>query len=146
MSSWPTDFTGMRRADAFFGNLATQEQEHASLLQLCTAAAERSQWIESCLGPLHDALPRLEKQMSEAECRLDAMDELTDALQLVIAIESSEVNDTFNGVISATRSEFVKSLRAFQEATTRHLAYIRRSIKKLEPAMQSHCEKMLMTS
>ena len=132
-------------ADEFFSNLAVQEQEHASLLQLCSAAAERSRWIEECLVPLHDALHQLEEGMGEAELSLETLDSLADALRLVIAIESSEVNQVFQGVLSATRSEFVARLRAFQEATTRHLTYICQGIRKLEPTLQPDCEEMLMS-
>jgi hypothetical protein len=81
--------------------------------------------------------------MKEAELSSDTLTNLTDALRLVIEIESSEVNQVFHGVIKATDSDFVGRLRAFQEATTEHLNYICQGVKTFGPALQAECEEMV---
>lgn len=136
-------FSQHAAAGEFFGNLAVQEQEHADLLQLCRAAARHDQWTEEYLDSWQDAMPGLERRMEEAERSLDTQCTLADALRFVIAVESSEINQAYQGVVSATRAEFVMKLRAFQEATSTHLAYISRGIETLDPTLRSDCEELL---
>jgi hypothetical protein len=88
-------------------------------------------------------MPRLEKRMQEAESSLNALTNPTDALRLVITIESSEVNRVFRGVVEATDSAFVRRVDAFQKATAEHLSFICQGVKTLAPELEVDCEDML---
>ena len=80
--------------------------------------------------------------MDAAAESLDATQDLSSALRLVVQIESSELNRVFKGVVDATDSKFVRSLRAFQTAGARHIDYIRCEISRLDPSLAKACESM----
>ncbi len=96
----------------FFETLAQQEQEHFELL---------------------------ERQMDDLEDSLDDLDRLADALRLVIRLEGSEINHVFRGAVSATDSEFVRTLQAFRTAEAKHIAYACDQIPKFEPDLAGEC-------
>lgn len=123
----------------FFETLARQEQEHFELLALCRQLASREGWLEEHFAPWRDAVPQLERQMDDLEDRLDDLDRLADALRLVIRLEGSEINHVFRSVVSATDSEFVRTLQAFRTAEANHIAYACEQIPKLEPDLAGEC-------
>ncbi len=129
-------------ASEFFDTLARQEETHAELLELCQEVAGRSAWDKASLARWRDALPRLERQMWEAESSIESVDDLSVALRLVIQIESSEVNEVFLGIVAAADSAFVRKLRVFNESTAEHLSYIRQSIPELERGLAEECKKV----
>jgi hypothetical protein len=126
----------------FFACLALQEQHHADLLAVCRAASFRSGWNVNIFNPWQDYLPRLEKAMDEAEAAVEHIDSLEAALQLVIQIESSEVNDVFSAAIAASDAAFVKRLKPFQEAMEAHMAYIAEWLPQLSPQMTFACREL----
>ncbi len=125
----------------FFETLAQQEQEqeHFELLALCGQLASREGWLEEHFAPWRDAVPQLERQMDDLEESLDDLDQLVDALRLVIRVEGSEINQVFRGVVSATDSQFVRTLQAFRTAEAKHIAYACDQIPKLEPDLAGEC-------
>ena len=123
----------------FFETLAQQEQEHFELLALCRQLASREGWLEEHFAPWRDAVPRLERKMDDLEESLDDLDQLVDALRLVIRVEGSEINQVFRGVVSATDSQFVRTLQAFWTAEAKHIAYACEQIPKLEPDLAGEC-------
>jgi hypothetical protein len=136
-------FTDRELVRQFFETLAQQEQEHAELLELCRELASREGWLEEQFTPWRDAVPRLERQMDEAEASLKDLDSLADALRLVIQIEGSEVNQVFGSALAATDSGFVRNLRAFQSAITKHIYYICDRIPKLELDLAYECRALI---
>jgi hypothetical protein len=108
----------------FFTVLAEQEQEHADLLLLCLAASSHVGWRLSDLPIWRERVADLEREMREAEATASLITDAHGALDLVLRIESSEVNDVFLAVISASNSEFVKKLRPFSCALEMHMAFI----------------------
>jgi hypothetical protein len=122
-------------AGPFFAGLAEQEQYHADLLEICRAAASRRGWRANRFNPWQDYLPRLEQQMDAAEAALSAIDSVDAALQLVIQIESSEINLVFQAAVAATDATFVRRLRPFQETMEAHMAYIVERIPQLAPRL-----------
>jgi hypothetical protein len=119
----------------FFADLAEQEQQHSDLLEVVRSAAMRSGWNASLFNPWEDYLPRLERQMDAAEAAVREIDSVDAALQIVIEIESSEVNKVFNAILAATEADFVKKLRPFRRAMEAHMAYIAERIPQLSPRM-----------
>jgi len=81
--------------------------------------------------------------MQEAESRLESLGGATDALRLVIQIESSEVNHVYLGIVAATDSNFVRRLNVFREAVLKHIAYICERIPEFEPELAGVCQKLL---
>lgn len=77
--------------------------------------------------------------MDDLEESLDDLDQLVDALRLVIRVEGSEINQVFRGVVSATDSQFVRTLQAFWTAEAKHIAYACEQIPKLEPDLAGEC-------
>ena len=77
--------------------------------------------------------------MDDLEESLDDRDQLSDALRLVIRLEGSEINHVFRGAVSATDSEFVRTLQAFRTAEAKHIAYACEQIPKLEPDLAGEC-------
>ena len=128
-------FADQGPVEEFFVTLARQEQSHAELLELCREAASRAGWKEEFFTPWRDAVPRLEGQMGDAEASLESLGSVADALRLVVQIEGSEVNHVFKGIVSASGSDFVRSLGAFQSAGKKHISYICETIPKLEPTL-----------
>lgn len=126
----------------FFQTLAEQERSHAELLELCRETASRASWLEERFAPWREAVPRLERQMGEAEALLEGLDKLPDALRLVIRIEGSEINDVFGSVVAATDSDFVRTLRAFHTAGTTHIDYIIDQIPRFEPSLADECREL----
>ena len=119
----------------FFAGLAEQEQYHADLLQLCRAAAIRSGWKANLFNPWQDYLPRLEQQMDAAEAAVREIDSVDAALQLVIEIESSEINRVFRAALAATDAAFVKKLKPFQTTMEAHMSYIAERLPQLSPKL-----------
>lgn len=129
----------------FFETLAKQEREHFELLVLCREMARREGWLEAHFAPWRDAVPQLERQMDDLEDSLDGLDRLADALRLVIRLEGSEINHVFRGAVSATDSEFVRTLRAFRTAEAEHIAYACDQISRFEPALARECRGLRAT-
>ena len=126
----------------FFETLAQQEQEHFELLELCRQLASREGWLEEHFAPWRDAVPQLERQMNDLEDSLDDLDHLADAFRLVIRLEGSEINCVFRSAVAASSSEFLKTLRAFQTAEAKHIAYVSDQIPKLEPDLAGECRDL----
>lgn len=131
--AFATVFSDHSDASRFFETLARQEQEHADLLALCSAAARRSGWTAACANPWEDYIPCLEEHLREVEKCLCDIRSLEDALRLVIQIESSEVNRVFEGALASCDATFVRRLNAFRKAMENHISYIVDEIPKLDP-------------
>jgi hypothetical protein len=119
----------------FFAGLAEQEQYHADLLALARAAALRKGWRANLFNPWEVYLPRLEQQMDAAEAAVAGIGSVDDALQLVIQIESSEINQVFDAALAATDAAFVKKLRPFRKAMEAHMSYLVERLPELSPQM-----------
>jgi hypothetical protein len=126
----------------FFATLADQEEDHAELLDLCRAATGRGEWEGKHFDPWRDAVLRLREQMQEAESRANSLESLSDALRLVIQIESSEVNRIYLGIVAASDSEFVRKLRVFHEAGLEHISYICDRIPEMDPKLLDACQEL----
>lgn len=135
-------FLGHEPVSEFFDTLARQEESHAQLLELCRVIANRTIWKEEYFTPCRDSIPHLERQMDSIESSLKFMDSIADALRLVIQIEGSEVNQTFESVVAASGSAFVRKVLAFQTAAENQIAYICEEIPKLEPDLTEECREL----
>ncbi|MEN6458728.1 MAG: ferritin family protein [Thermoguttaceae bacterium] len=123
----------------FFAAMASQEQDHADLLDVARHAAIRGGFRATLFNPWQDYLPRLEQQMEAAEASVAQIDSIEAALRLTIQIESSEINQVFPAAITATDSRFVKRLKPFRKAMESHISYIVERIPQISPSL------MLMT-
>jgi len=128
-------FAGDDRVRHFFSRLAVQEAAHAELLELAETAASRERWDESMAAPWRDVVPGLERKMDRVLSSLGDINNVRQAFEQVIHVESSEINDLFGAVIAASDSCFVKRMRAFRNATLTHLRFICRTIAELEPTL-----------
>ncbi len=126
----------------FFAGLAEQEQHHADLLEVCRSAALRSGWKANLFNPWQDYLPGLEQQMDAAETAVLEIDSVDAALQLVIQIESSEINDVFHAALAATDTTFVKRLRPFRELMEAHMSYMAERLPELSPQLMLACREL----
>ncbi len=129
-----------------FTTLARQEQCHFELLELCALAAGGQEASEACFERWQQMLPRLARQMRRAEAKATEVTTVAEALSLVVAVESSEVNELFAEIVESSRSEFVRRLNVFREAGEQHLAYIGREIPSLAPELAEACRQLLATS
>ena len=128
--------------EPFFTGLAEHEQYHADLLNVCRAAALRSGWKAGLFNPWQDYLSRLEQQMDAAEAAAYSIDSVDAALQLVIQIESSEINEVFEAALAAIDVDFVKKLKPFRGAMEGHMSYIGERIPELSPQLMLACREM----
>jgi hypothetical protein len=128
-------WVSQRPAHDFLLALADQEDLHAELLELCRVAAAQQRWDEQQVAPWRQVVPRIEEFMGDAESAVDDGDTLRAGLQLVLDIESSEINDVFGGVIAAADSDFVRRLSVFGEARKWHLDFVARTIARLDPGL-----------
>ena len=130
----------------FFTTLAQQEQSHADLLRLCAAASKQDeQWLK-VLRSWRDDVVRLDGEMRKAEALVSSVDDLDDAMRLVVQVELSEVNQILLAAMYASSSLFVKRLRPFQKAIETHIRYIAAQLPKLAPNLccdededEQHC-------
>jgi hypothetical protein len=136
-------FGSMELVREFFETLARQEQEHAELLELCRIVAGQSRRGVGFSDSWRDRVLCLERQMREAEVKLRAVKSTADAFWLTIEIESSEINQVFEGIVAAIDSEFVREFQVFRSAGREHLSYVAETITALEPSLKPHCQRML---
>ncbi len=120
----------------FFGALVEHEQQHADLLELCQVAGARGHWKEEYFTPWRDSVPRAEQVMDAAEKAAAAVTTLEKALQVVLQVETSEINAVRDGVFAATAAEFVRNLAAFRNATRDHMTLICRQHPALETTLR----------
>jgi hypothetical protein len=126
-----------------FATLAVQEQEHAELLRVCRHAARRNLIDARCLLPFAQAIPGLEAAMEGAQSFLSSDYGRLEALRLVLRLESSEINQVFDGIVAASPSEFIRTLSVFHMATREHLTYIRNVVSSIEPSLEDECRKLV---
>jgi rubrerythrin len=126
----------------FFAALAGQERDHAELLGLCRAATRRETWDGKRFDTGPEAVLGLQEQMREAESQANSLDSLSDALRLVIQIESSEINRVYLGIMAASDSKFVRTLRVFHEAGLEHISFICERIPEMDPELRDACQKL----
>jgi len=115
-------FSDLGLVGPFFTGLAEQEQHHVDLLEVCRSAALRSGWRANLFNPWKEYLPRLEKQMDDAEAAVYSIDSVEAALQLVIQIESSEINEVFHAALAAGPFENLAGFLGFVNRRVRRVA------------------------
>ena len=120
----------------FFATLAQQEQVHAELLRLCAVASKHGGWRHGVLLAWRDDVARLEQAMCEADTLLSAVNDVDDALRLVIRIESSKVNHAFAATMEASNSAFVQKLRPFKDSIETHFDYVTSQLAVLAPHLR----------
>jgi rubrerythrin len=135
-------FDQLDSVKGFFAMLAHQENGHAELLDLCRTATGREEWDGKHFDTWQDAVPGLQEQLQEAESRANSLDSLSDALRLVIQIESSEINRIYSGIMAASDSEFVRTMRVFPEAGLEHISYICECVPEMDPELRDACQKL----
>jgi hypothetical protein len=64
------------------------------------------------------------------------------ALELVIQIESSEINQVFYAALVATDAAFVKKLKPFRETMEAHMAYLVERLPELCPQLSRACSNL----
>ena len=55
------------------------------------------------------------------------------------ALVARAADFSFEGIVAASGSGFVRELGAFHDATHTHLSYIRRRIPEIEPRLEEDC-------
>jgi hypothetical protein len=137
-----TVFADQGLVGAFFSVLAQGEQYHADLLELARAASIRHGWKAGLFEPWQDYLPRLEQQMDAAEAAVAEIGSIDEALQIVVQIESSEINEVFSAVVAASNAAFIKRLKPFRRAMEAHMDYIVERLPRLSPRMMLACREL----
>ncbi len=80
--------------------------------------------------------------MDATEGTLAEIDSVDAALQLVVQLESSEINQVFYAALAASDSWFVKKLRPFQKTMEAHMAYLVERLPELSPRMLPACREL----
>jgi rubrerythrin len=125
-----------------FADLARQEESHAELLELCHASSSPKAWAERYFEPWRAAVAHLEDEMRSFERRGEEISSVGDALQLVIDLESSEINAAFMTIVDGSRSPFVRVVKAFRSAQQEHTELICRKIPALAPDLADACQAL----
>ena len=136
-------FSDRPEASRFFATLAQQEQSHAELLGICREAAQRGRWHAELPNPWERLVPGLEEHLDLIEGSLDEIVTLKEALQLVVQIESGEINRTFQAILASCDVPFTKRLAAFGRATEIHATYIADQVPKLDPGFLMDSDELL---
>lgn len=135
-------FSHMQELHDFFMKLSRAEEHHAELLELCIASSDRQAWMKRSLEPWRDTVARLEDQMQRFQLRAYQMLSVPGALRLVIAIESSEIDEVFEAIVEASDSRFAQAVEAFRSAGDAHIEEICRTIPKLDPELLAACSAL----
>jgi rubrerythrin len=135
-------FSHLGKLHDFFVNLARAEEDHAELLELCFASSDRQAWTKRSLEPWRDTVAHLEDQMQRFQLRAYHILSVPGALRLVIAIESSEIDDVFDAIVEASDSRFAQVVEAFQSAGDAHTEVICRTISELAPELIELCSAL----
>jgi hypothetical protein len=125
----------------FFTVLAQQEQDHADVLELCQAVMARIGYRIQNLDAWCNCLPYLEEKMLQAEAAAQTIISLNDAIQLVIDIESSEVNHVFHAICANKSSLLVQKMINFRTMLAAHISFISDMLPKLAPEMAAVWEE-----
>jgi len=80
--------------------------------------------------------------MDAAETSVYSIDSVEAALQLVIQIESSEINEVFRAALAATDAVFVKRLKPFRKTMEHHMSYIANRLPELSPQLELACREL----
>ena len=100
-------------------------------------------WCASCGTALAEAeVEYMDHTSPSIYVGFKVIEGLPEALSLVIEMESSKLDSVFDGIVAATDSEFVRRMRAFQDAGTNHINYICRQIVQLEPTLAESCHAL----
>ena len=127
-------FTGPASAREFFETIARHEAEHAELLDLCRIVSRPSSQIPYGLQRWRDTLPVIGARLREVEAAVSDVADLSDALQLVMDVESSGLNEVFSEVLLAVDSAFIVELEVIRTAMRRHVDYVCEKMPELDPA------------
>jgi hypothetical protein len=135
-------FAKTKSAHQFFEVLAQQEEDHAHALQVCWDAAKRGDWKAEPVSLWQDMVLRLKHDVQAIESSLSDTCSLDDALRLVIQIESSEINQVFFGLITATHWNYIRNLQPVREVMDVHIAHICQHIPELAPHLTAACQQL----
>ena len=80
--------------------------------------------------------------MEVAESAVYSITSVEAALQLVIQIESSQINQVFCSALAATDAAFVKKLKPFRETMDAHMSYIVERLPELLPQWTSATQEL----
>ena len=127
---------------AFFKAIGRQEAQHGELLKICKTLANLGNWDQSLFSLWEKKIQTAETQMKNFESKSKKIDSPLASLQLVLAIESSEINPLFTAVVTATTSKFVQSINAYQSATQKHIKYISKRIPEFFPELTNPCKAL----
>ena len=126
----------------FLHGLAQQEQEHGELLELCRAAEGVRRWQAEPAQPWHNDVPRLEEQMQQVLGSINEIHSVDDLVQLIVQLESSELNGIMEKILRASNSAFVRKLAPFQSALEDHIDFICRQIPEFAPRAMAACREL----
>jgi rubrerythrin len=126
----------------FFARLADDESRHAELLELCGTAAESGRWDQAQFTPWRHVVPSLEQYLDDFEHRSERVQDLREALRLVLELESSDLNHVFLGVVAASDSDFVRALDVFWHTSREHTHRICEEISRMEPSLAEQCKSL----
>ena len=131
-------FKNLPRMKLFMETLAKQEETHAELLGICQKLAGCGEWQEKSISVWEEVIDSAEKQMQKWELDIGHYENTSAALQLVVAMEATEINNIFMAVIRSTESEFVRAVEVFGRATHEHISYICEEIPQIMPDMADY--------
>lgn len=135
-------FVDMESVHGLFADLARQEESHAELLELCHNSSGVKGSTEDYLEPWREVVTGLRDEMPSFEQRAEQPDGVEDALQLVIDIESSEINHAFMRIVDASQSSFVRAVKAFRSAQQEHIELICQRIPALASDLAEACQAL----
>jgi hypothetical protein len=85
---------------------------------------------------------RLEDEMRSTVDAVADVETVEQAMRIVIAVESSEINEIFMNVVKACPAEFVRVIGRFWNAEQHHMEFICRRIPELVPELADECAEL----
>jgi rubrerythrin len=134
-------FVGTAPVQELFLELAYQEECHAELLELCHMAGGRGCTSEQ-FRPWRGVVEQLEERMESLERRAQRIMDVTEALQLVLELESSEIDDVFTAIVETSGSKFAQTIKTFRSAVQDHVALVCRTVPALAPELTERCDAL----
>lgn len=117
---------------ALWKKLSVDEQNHASLLSIEKTFLQTGTHVKKPIEIGPEVLEEFDALLSRCEARIQSGITRTDAIEILTALEDSDVNKLFSALLKATDSKVLSHLADFSRAHIGYNRHIQKILTELE--------------